>query len=128
MYEIGVNAQFEAAHRLVGDFGPATRMHGHTYRLEVAVRGANLQADGTLFDITRLQSAVATLVATLHYRDLGEVPGLTEVNTTAEHVAHYCWHQLAAALANLGLEHLRVTIWENPGAYAAYEAELGRSN
>ncbi|NCC37436.1 MAG: 6-carboxytetrahydropterin synthase, partial [Chloroflexia bacterium] len=28
MFEIGVSARFEAAHRLVGDFGPATRMHG----------------------------------------------------------------------------------------------------
>ncbi|HZF58812.1 MAG TPA: 6-carboxytetrahydropterin synthase, partial [Rubrobacter sp.] len=39
MYEIYVAASFEAAHRLVGDFGPATRLHGHTYRLEVVVRG-----------------------------------------------------------------------------------------
>ena len=34
MYEVGVVAHFEAAHRLVGDFGPAQRMHGHTYRVE----------------------------------------------------------------------------------------------
>lgn len=124
MYEIGVNAQFEAAHRLVGDFGPATRMHGHTYRLEAAVRGPALRPDGTLFDITALQAAVGALVADLHYRDLGEVPGLAGVNTTAEHVAGYCWRRLAEALAGLGLVSLCVRIWENPGAYAAYEAAL----
>lgn len=124
MYEIGVNAQFEAAHRLVGDFGPATRMHGHTYRLEAAVRGPALRPDGTLFDITALQAAVGALVVDLHYRDLGEVPGLAGVNTTAEHVAGYCWRRLAEALAGLGLVSLCVRIWENPGAYAAYEAAL----
>ena len=48
MYEVYVATQFEAAHRLVGDFGPATRMHGHTYRLEVLVRGERLSEDGTL--------------------------------------------------------------------------------
>jgi 6-pyruvoyltetrahydropterin/6-carboxytetrahydropterin synthase len=42
MFEIGVSAQFEAAHRLVGDFGPATRMHGHTCRLEALVREKRL--------------------------------------------------------------------------------------
>ena len=58
MYEVYVAAQFEAAHRLVGDFGPATRMHGHTYRLEVIVRGKRLSGDGTLYDIGRLRSAL----------------------------------------------------------------------
>ena len=43
MYEVYVAARFEAAHRLVGDFGPATRMHGHTYRMEVIVRGQRSQ-------------------------------------------------------------------------------------
>ncbi len=124
MYEVGVTAQFEAAHRLVGDFGPATRLHGHTYRLEAAVRGPELRPDGTLFDITALQAAVGALVDELHYRDLGEVPGLAGVNTTAEQVAGYCWRRLAAALAGLGLLSLCVRVWENPGAYAAYEAPL----
>ena len=43
MYEVYVAARFEAAHRLVGDFGPATRTHGHTYRLEVIMRGQHLE-------------------------------------------------------------------------------------
>lgn len=124
MYEIGVVAQFEASHRLVGDFGPATRTHGHTYRLEVAVRGPELRPDGTLFDLTLLQGAVAALVAELHYRDLGEVQGLAELNTTAENVARFCWGRLAEALGQLGMASLAVRVWENPGAYAAFEGAL----
>ena len=38
MYEVYVAARFEAAHRLVGAFGPATRTHGHTYRIESSWR------------------------------------------------------------------------------------------
>jgi len=125
MYEVGVSTQFEAAHRLVGDFGPATRLHGHTYRLEAAVRGPSLRDDGTLLDITLLQAALAELVAELHYRDLGEVPGLAGVNTTAEHVAGFCWRRIAAALRRRPeVQALTVRVWENPGAYAAYEAPL----
>jgi 6-pyruvoyltetrahydropterin/6-carboxytetrahydropterin synthase len=124
MFEVGVTAQFEAAHRLVGDFGPATRFHGHTYRLEAAVRGPELRPDGTLFDITALQGAVQALVAELHYRDLGDVPGLAGVNTTAENVARFCWGRLAPQLAGLGLVTLAVRLWENPGAYAAFEGAL----
>lgn len=124
MYEIGVVAQFEAAHRLTGDFGPATRLHGHTYRLEVAVRGARVQADGTLYDLGRLNDVVGALVARLHYQNLDDVPGLAETNTTAEHVARFCWEQLAPDLRDVGLASLLVRVWESPNAYAARDDAL----
>ena len=124
MYEIFVAARFEAAHRLVGDFGPASRMHGHTYRMEVIVRGQHLGDDGTLYDIGELGQAVEGLAASLDYRDLNEVPGLAGVNTTAEAVADYCWESLAPPLRNDGLDSLVVRIWESPDAYAAREDSL----
>jgi 6-pyruvoyltetrahydropterin/6-carboxytetrahydropterin synthase len=124
MYEIYVAARFEAAHRLVGDFGPATRMHGHTYRIEVILRGQHLGDDGTLYDIGALGQAVDDLAASLNYRDLNEVPDLLGVNTTAEAVADYCWERLAPPLRDEGLDSLVVRIWESPDAYAAREDAL----
>lgn len=119
MYEIGVHAQFEAAHRLVGDFGPATRLHGHTYRLEVITRGPRLQPDGTLYDLGRLRATVDALAGELHYRNLDELPGLAGRNTTAEAVADFCWERIAPTLHGFGLETLLVRIWESPQGYAA---------
>jgi 6-pyruvoyltetrahydropterin/6-carboxytetrahydropterin synthase len=124
MYEIYVAARFEAAHRLVGDFGPATRTHGHTYRMEVIVRGRHLGDDGTLCDIGELGQAVERLAGSMHYMDLNEVSGLAEVNTTAEAVASYCWDKLAEPLRGQGLDSLTVRIWESPDAYAAREDAL----
>jgi 6-pyruvoyltetrahydropterin/6-carboxytetrahydropterin synthase len=124
MYEIYVAARFEAAHRLVGDFGPATRTHGHTYRMEVIVRGRHLGDDGTLCDIGELGQAVEGLAGSMHYMDLNEVSGLAEVNTTAEAVASYCWDKLAEPLRGQGLDSLTVRIWESPDAYAAREDAL----
>ena len=124
MYEVYVAAQFEAAHRLVGDFGPATRTHGHTYRMEVIVRGESLSDDGTLYDIGELRSAVEDLAASLHYRDLNDVPDLADVNTTAEAVAGYCWGKLAPPLRERNLDSLTVRIWESPQVYADREDSL----
>jgi 6-pyruvoyltetrahydropterin/6-carboxytetrahydropterin synthase len=124
MYEVYVAARFEAAHRLVGNFGPASRMHGHTYRMEVILRGQRLQDDGTLYDIGDLRQAVDDLAASLNYRDLKEVAGLADVNTTAEAVADYCWKRLAAPLRDRGLGSLVVRIWESPDVYAAREDAL----
>lgn len=124
MYEVGVVAQFEAAHRLQGDFGPAARMHGHTYRLEVILRGGMLREDGTLFDLGRLGAAVDELAGAFNYRELSEVPGLEGVNTTAEVVADYCWRRLAPQLRDRGLTSLTVRVWESPRAYASCERPL----
>src|SRR3954451_20071691 len=128
MYEIGVTAQFEAAHRLVGDFGPATRMHGHTYRLEVVIRGSRIDGSGVLYDIGKLRDSVDQLAASLNYQDLNEVPGLGATNTTAERVADYCWEILAVDLRGQNLESLLVRAWESPQVYAARDDSLSRQS
>src|SRR5689334_8270980 len=124
MYEIGVTEQFEAAHRLRGDFGPATRTHGHTYRLEVVVRGETLDKDNVLYDIGRLRAAVGDLARSLHYQDLDELPGLSGANTSAEAVAGHCWERLAAGLRDQGLRSLLVRVWESPQVYAMRDEAL----
>jgi 6-pyruvoyltetrahydropterin/6-carboxytetrahydropterin synthase len=124
VFEVGVTAQFEAAHRLRGDFGPATRTHGHTYRVEVAVRGPELHSDGTLYDIGLLQQVVQDAVGRLHYRDLDEVAELRGRNTTAEVVAQHLHEHIAAQLRGQGGSTLIVRVWESPQAYAVYESDL----
>jgi 6-pyruvoyltetrahydropterin/6-carboxytetrahydropterin synthase len=124
VYEVYVAAQFEAAHRLLGDFGPASRIHGHTYRMEVIVRGESLSGENILYDVGELRSAVEDLAASLDYRDLNEVPALAGVNTTAEALADYCWETLAPPLRASGLDSLTVRVWESPQVYAAREDGL----
>lgn len=124
MYEIYVAAQFEAAHRLVGDFGPATRLHGHTYRMEVVVRGERLDDSGVLYDIGELRGAVDSIAAGFHYRNLDELPEFEGRNTTAEAVADLVWERLAPGLRGDRLSSLTVRIWESPEVHAARGDDL----
>jgi 6-pyruvoyltetrahydropterin/6-carboxytetrahydropterin synthase len=125
-YSVGVTATFEAAHRLRGDFGPATRLHGHTYRLEVEVGGDALGEDGALCDVGRLQQAVESVTTELHYHDLDDVPGLGGRNTTMEAMAAYVFERVQPAVAALGLDRLMVKLWESPTAYAVCEGAAER--
>jgi len=124
MYRVGIVTGFEAAHRLRGDFGPATRVHGHTYRVEVAVSGPALREDGTLCDIGLLQEIVQGAVDPLHFQDLDGLGVFEGKNTTAERVARYLFDQIAPRLKSEGLSSLAVQVWESPRAYATYEGPL----
>lgn len=129
MFDVGVVAQFEAAHRLRGDFGPASQLHGHTYRVEVAARGPALGPDGTLCDLGVLQTAVRGVADGLSYRDLDAMPAFQGINTTAEAVARYLHgeivREVGAQLVGRGVRSLAVRVWESPLAWAGYEAEIG---
>jgi len=127
MYEVGVVAHFEAAHRLTGDFGPATRLHGHTYRVEATIRGETLNDDCVLFDIERLQQAFSMQVGRLHYQDLDEVDGLAGRNTTAETVAKFLHDGLAKALYVSAGFTLAVRVWESPDVFAGYDGPLSNA-
>jgi 6-pyruvoyltetrahydropterin/6-carboxytetrahydropterin synthase len=123
-FEVGVVVTFNAEHHLVGDFGPASLPHGHAYRVEAWVTGDALRDDGTLFDITRLQSALAAVAGDAQGRDLNDIPALAAPNPTAEVVARYFFDRLARALEGQSLAELRIRVWESPEAWAGYAAEL----
>ena len=124
MFSVGIVSQFEAAHRLQGDFGPASRTHGHTYRVEVSVAGEQLRDDATLCDIGTLRAMLDNLIALLNYRDLDEVQGFRGRNTTAEAVAGFFFDGLKKDLVGQALEQLSVRVWESPQAYAECSGRL----
>lgn len=119
-FEIGITDEFEAAHSLQGDFGPAIRLHGHTYRVEVRAEAHRIDETGTFFDIGRLRSELSSVLEPLRYRNLNEVAEFAGTNTTAEAVARYIAKNLAQVLRAGGVEGLKVTVWESSSSFASY--------
>jgi len=127
VYEVGIVAQFEAAHRLSGDFGAASHLHGHTYRVDVSVRGESLGTDGTLCDIGSLRSQVGAIIERLDYQNLDEVADLAGQNTTAEVVARLIHDWIAPNLPSGVIDTLAVRVWESPSVWAGYEARIAEA-
>lgn len=89
---------FEAAHRLPG-FPPGhkcTRLHGHSFRVEVVVEGEVDPAKGYLIDFSDIRDACEPIRRQLDHYYLNEIPGLE--NPTAEMIAAWIWRQLKPAL------------------------------
>jgi 6-pyruvoyltetrahydropterin/6-carboxytetrahydropterin synthase len=67
-------------------------MHGHSFRVEVAVEGPLDPARGYLMDYGDIKKLLAPLEAELDHRVLNEVPGLD--NPTSEMIAKWIWDRL----------------------------------
>lgn len=99
---------FEAAHWLphVPDGHKCRRVHGHSFRGQVAVRGPVDPHSGWVMDFADLRRAVEPLVDRLDHYMLNEIEGLE--NPTSERLAIWIWDRLTPALPLL----YRVTVQE----------------
>ncbi len=93
--------RFEAAHRLprVPTEHKCARLHGHSFRIEVHVRGPVNPETGWLMDFADLQQAFAPLMDQLDHHYLNDIPGLD--NPTSEHLARWIWIRLKSRLPQL---------------------------
>jgi len=111
---------FEAAHRLpmVPADHKCHRMHGHGFRVEIAVEGEIDPAMGWLVDYADITAKVEPIVrGELDHRTLNDVPGLE--NPTSELLCVWLWRRLAPALPGL----VRVTVHETCTARCTYRGE-----
>jgi 6-pyruvoyltetrahydropterin/6-carboxytetrahydropterin synthase len=107
MYEIFKEFTFEAAHRLavnVSDGHPYGRLHGHSFKVEVFLKGEPDAAKHWICDFAEVDRQLANVRAVLDHNYLNEIEGL-EV-PTLENITRWIWGRLHAELP--GLERILV--------------------
>ena len=132
MYSVSVRDHIMIAHSFRGEvFGPAQRLHGATFVVDVEFRRPDLDADGIVVDIGRAGETLRATLADLNYRNLDEVLAFTGRNTTTEFLAKVIFDALAAAIrrGDLGpgagaIHSMRVTLHESHVAWAAFDGPL----
>jgi 6-pyruvoyl-tetrahydropterin synthase len=132
MYNVTVRGHMMVAHSLKGPvFGPAQRLHGATYVVDVEFRRPELDRDGIVVDIGRASEAVHTILGELSYRNLDDEPAFAGRNTTTEFLARTVFDRVVAAIrgGSIGedasaITSIRVTLHESHVASAGYEGPL----
>ncbi len=110
MHELSKQFRFEAAHTLAGravDADPSRRIHGHSYRAKVVVRGTPDPATGMVVDLGLFEQALTAVRDALDHRFLDDVPGLGPA--TIENLATWIWRNLAPTCSRL----MRVTVYRD---------------
>ncbi|MFO1168830.1 MAG: 6-carboxytetrahydropterin synthase [Rhodoblastus sp.] len=132
MYAVEVRSHIMIAHSFKGDlFGPAQRLHGATFVIDVAFMRQELTADGVVVDIGRAQSALDAALAPLAYRNLDDLPQFKGKQTTTEFLSRHIFLQMAEAAKSGqlgpggdGVERIRVTLHESHVARGWYEGAV----
>lgn len=109
----------EASHRLprLAAGHPCARVHGHSWRVEIRVRGPVDETTGLVRDFADLDGAFAPLARELDHAHLNEIAGLE--NPTSENLALWVWRRVNPVLPGLS----QVTVWETEGAGCAYRGD-----
>jgi 6-pyruvoyltetrahydropterin/6-carboxytetrahydropterin synthase len=132
MYTVCVRDHMMIAHSFSGEvFGPAQRLHGATYVVDVEFRRPELDAHGIVVDIGLAGTVLHDTLAAMNYRNLDAEADFTGRNTTTEFLARTVFERLREAIRDgrLGpsaaaVTTLRVTLHESHVAWAAFEGEL----
>lgn len=117
--EIFKEFTFEAAHRLphVPPGHKCARLHGHSFRITLHVRGAVDPETGWVMDFADIKRAFQPLYDQLDHNYLNEIEGLA--NPTSEQLARWVWRRLRPALPEL----CRVVIHETCTSGCIYQGE-----
>jgi len=134
MYSLSVRDHFMVAHSLRGEvFGPAQKLHGATYVVDVIFQRPDLDSNGLVVDIGLAQRALKEVVEFFNYKNLDEEVQFEDINTTTEMLAALIFNRMADKIhsGSLGAEaeeltSMKVKLNESHVAWGSFESELRR--
>jgi len=116
MIELMVEETFDAAHALRGYEGPCENLHGHTWKVQVFLRGNKLNRLGLLEDFKIIRQNLRSVLKEFDHKLLNDLKPFTQENPTSENLARIIFKKLRQKQKNL----VKVIVWESPTTYAAF--------
>jgi 6-pyruvoyltetrahydropterin/6-carboxytetrahydropterin synthase len=124
MYTLGVRRNFIARHFLIGgDWGPENYPNSHHYILELQMQGKELDRHGYLVDIVDVEEQLDDIVDYYKEQTLNDKPEFAGLNPSVEHFARILAGSLSDHIKAENISTIKVVLWENESAWAAYELQ-----
>lgn len=133
MFRLTVRDHIMIAHSFEGEvFGPAQKLHGATFVIDLELRRKDLDENGIVADIGLLGGMLKSVLAPLNYQNLDELPEFAGRNTTTEVLAREICERACGRIrdgalgedARSALDSVKVTLGESHVAWASYETAL----
>ena len=122
MYELRIESDFAAAHYLREYEGKCENLHGHNWKIEIILRGAELGKAGMLMDFKNARAIVNEVLERFDHKYLNELEEFKTVNPTTENLSRMLYESIGVKLPG-GVRVQRVTCWESERCGASYFEE-----
>lgn len=135
MFALTVRDHIMVAHSFRGEiFGPAQKLHGATFIVDLELRREALDADGLIADIGALTQLLHQVLEPLNYRNLDDVAEFSGKNTTTEFLAKAIHDRVRNRIVEGALgpdtgrafHSLRVSLGESHVAWASFDGPVVR--
>jgi 6-pyruvoyltetrahydropterin/6-carboxytetrahydropterin synthase len=120
MYELKIITQFGAAHQLKDTGGECENLHGHNWKIEVYVKGEQLDKNGLLIDFKILKQETKKIIDKLDHKYLNELVWFKDMNPTSENISKLIYDLVGQKVNTPDIKVSRVTTWESDTACATY--------
>lgn len=120
MYELVIESKFSAAHQLRGYQGRCEKLHGHNWRVTVAVTAGRLNDQGLAIDFHDLKKFLREVLDQLEHSFLNDIFPFTQINPSSENLAKWIFDNMAKKIDDDNLQVSSVTVWESDTASASY--------
>ena len=123
MYELTVEREFSSGHYLRNYHGRCENPHGHNYKVQITLLGAELDQAGLLLEFKLLKQVMRPVIDRIDHQMLNDLEPFTTVNPSAENIARYFYDQTSQQLKEMTSGRVRVkdcTIWETDTTSATY--------
>ena len=122
MREIGKIFSFHAAHHLPHHMGLCRKMHGHTYKLEVRIRGEVFDCgdpdDGMIMDFGELKDRLKGVIEQHDHELLNNIYPNPTAEIMVSHIAEIIKENLPVYI-----DLTMVKLWETETSYAIWRPE-----
>ncbi len=116
MFELSVESHFSAAHHLLNYDGKCENVHGHNWKIEVAIEGEALDKSGMLIDFRIIKNYMWEVLERLDHKDLNTLEEFKNISPSSENIAKFIYIELKEKLPQLK----KVSVWETEKAKATY--------
>ncbi|MDL2280442.1 6-carboxytetrahydropterin synthase QueD [Selenomonadales bacterium OttesenSCG-928-I06] len=122
MYELTIMTEFEAAHTIENYKGKCSRLHGHNWKVEVAVEGKKLDDLGMVIDFREFKTKVNKVIEEFDHYYLNDLPSFQNTTPSAENISKYIFDTLQNKFSDeIVLKYIKV--WESPRSAVKYYLE-----
>ena len=116
MYEVRIETNFSSAHHLLNYEGECENQHGHNWKVEVYIKGENLDKSNILVDFKVLKRELKKVLDELDHKDINELEQFKNISPSSEVLAKYIYDGMKKVFPLVS----KVGVWENENSCSMY--------